>query len=162
MQILISDANVLIDMDKGGLLELMFALPFVFKVSDMLYRDELAAHHPHLPQLGLQLTELAPEGMLDAMRMAATYTGPSRYDCFCMALARQENCPLLTGDKDLRKAAEREAVVVKGTIWLVEQLVIHNQIDKARARSAYHAIKIAGSRLPWELALARLDGIDGG
>ena len=38
MQVLISDANVLIDMEAGELLELMFALPFEFKVSDMLFR----------------------------------------------------------------------------------------------------------------------------
>ncbi len=45
MQVLISDANVLIDMEDGGLLELMFSLPYQFKVSDMLYRDELETQH---------------------------------------------------------------------------------------------------------------------
>jgi len=53
MQVLISDANVLIDMEAGGLLELMFQLPFEFKVSDMLYVDELSHRHSHLLQLGL-------------------------------------------------------------------------------------------------------------
>ncbi len=97
--------------------------------------------------------------MLDAMRMAATYTGPSRYDCFCMALAKQEACPLLTGDKDLRKAAQQEAVRVMGTIWLVEQLVTHSLIDKIAAQAAYTSMKAAGSRLPWKQALQRLSQI---
>jgi len=159
MQVLISDANVLIDMEDGGLLELMFSLPYQFKVSDMLYRDELEAQHSHLLELGLQPTVLETEGMLDAMRMAATYTGPSRYDCFCMALAKQEACPLLTGDKDLRKAAQQEAVRVMGTIWLVEQLVTHSLIDKIAAQTAYTSMKAAGSRLPWKQALQRLSQI---
>ena len=116
MQVLISDANVLIDMEAGGLLELMFKLPFEFKVSDMLFADELSHQHSHLLSLGLIQAELTPEGMMEAMRMTHAYTGPSRYDCFSLALAKQECCPLLTGDKDLRRAAQQEAVLVKGTI----------------------------------------------
>lgn len=49
MQVLISDANVLIDMEVGDLLEVMFQLPFQFKVADLPYHDELSAdsrHHP--------------------------------------------------------------------------------------------------------------------
>lgn len=156
MQVLVSDANVLIDMEDGGLLELMFNLPFRFQVSDILFHEELKTQHPHLLGLGLQPTELAPEGMMDAFRMAATYAGPSRNDCLCVALAKQENCPLLTGDMALRKAAQKEAVVVMGTIWLVEQLVVHGLIDKPAAEAAYEAMKAAGSRLPWKMALQQL------
>lgn len=156
MQVLISDANVLIDMEAGGLLELMFQLSFEFKVSDMLFADELSQRHSHLMDLGLHLAELTPTGMEDAMRMTHTYPGPSRYDCFSLALARQEGCPLLTGDGDLRKAARKEAVIVKGTIWLVEQMVEQGLISPTHAQEAYHAMRDAGSRLPWEDAFKRL------
>lgn len=159
MQVLISDANVLIDLEEGQLLGLMFQLPFQFKVSDLLYHDELSQHHPNLPTLGLVLAELAPDGMADAFRMAQIYSGPSRYDCFSLALAKQEACPLLTGDGDLRKAAEHEAVIVKGTIWLVEQMIIHQLIDKDIARTAYENMRSAGSRLPWKLAMSRLQAL---
>jgi len=156
MQVLISDANVLIDMETGGLLELMFRLPFQFKVSDLLYADELSQQHSHLLSLGLVQAELAPEGMLDAMRMVQAYAGPSRYDCFSLALAKQESCPLLTGDADLRKAAAEEDVTVKGTIWIVEQLVELNLIDTQQAQMAYEQMQAAGSRLPWSDAFSRL------
>ena len=125
MQVLISDANILIDMEVGGLLEPLFALPFQFKVADLLYYDELEEQHPHLPGLGLLITELSAASMTEAVRLTSLYSSPSRYDCFALALAKQEECPLLTGDGRLRKAAEQEAVVVMGTIWLVEQMVIH-------------------------------------
>ncbi|MBV1788454.1 PIN domain-containing protein [Marinobacterium sp. D7] len=123
MQVLISDANVLIDMEAGQLLELMFQLPFQFKVSDLLYHDELSDQHAHLPGLGLVISELTADGMLDAFRMTQTYAGPSRYDCFSLALAKQENCPLLTGDGDLRQAAAQEAVIVMGTLGLWSNLL---------------------------------------
>lgn len=157
MQVLISDANVLIDMEAGGLLELMFKLPFEFKVSDMLFADELSHQHSHLLSLGLIQAELTPEGMMEAMRMTHTYAGPSRYDCFSLALAKQESCPLLTGDKDLRRAAQQEAVLVKGTIWLVEQLVIVELINTDTATVSYKSMQNAGSRLPWKDAMQGLE-----
>lgn len=159
MQVLISDANVLIDLEAGQLLELMFRLPFKFKVSDMLFHDELSNHHPHLLELGLELAELSSQSMIDAMAMTEKYAGPSRYDCFSLALAKQEACPLLTGDAALRRAAGHEAVMVKGTIWVVEQMVVQSLITKEHARSAYDDMKAVGSRLPWEVALARLDDL---
>ena len=156
MQVLISDANILIDMEVGGLLEPLFALPFQFKVADLLYYDELEEQHPHLPGLGLLITELSAASMTEAVRLTSLYSSPSRYDCFALALAKQEECPLLTGDGRLRKAAEQEAVVVMGTIWLVEQMVIHQIIDKAMAQAAYDQMEASGSRLPWKLARTQL------
>jgi hypothetical protein len=52
-QLLISDANVLFDMDAGGLLPKMFALDYTFAVPDILFEEELHAQHPELPKLGL-------------------------------------------------------------------------------------------------------------
>ena len=63
---------------------------------------------------------------------------------------------MLTGDKDLRNAAEMERVMTNGTIWVVEQLVMHQIIDKPEAKAAYDRMKANGRRLPWALALQQL------
>lgn len=157
MEVLISDANVLIDMEAGELVELMFQLPYEFKVSDMLFKDELSDQHGYLLELGLIETELTSEGMLEAQRLTGVYAKPSRYDCFCLALAKQEHCPLLTGDGDLRAAAGTEAVECRGTIWLVNELITHRLVDKYSARQAYERMREAGSRLPWEIAINALE-----
>lgn len=47
MQILISDANVIIDMEDSGLTELMFRRPYQFAVPNILYYDELEEEHPN-------------------------------------------------------------------------------------------------------------------
>jgi predicted nucleic acid-binding protein len=39
--------------------------------------------------------------MMYAMQLTGTYTQASRNDCFALALAKQEQCPLLTGDMAL-------------------------------------------------------------
>lgn len=157
MQLLISDANILIDLEEGMLLDWLFRLGFQVKVADILYEEELKANHSHLLGLGLQIGELSAAAMLDALDLVQRYRAPSRNDCFALALARQEQCPLLTGDKALRKAAESEAVVVKGTLWVVEQMVEQKLIDKARAFDAYDRMEQAGRRLPWQKARARLN-----
>ncbi|BDX04624.1 PIN domain-containing protein [Planctobacterium marinum] len=151
-QLLISDANILIDMEEGELLDVMFQLPYEFAAPDILFAEELADEHAHLPDLGLALREVSADSMMYAMQLTTRYTRASRNDCFALALAKQEQCPLLTGDMALRVAAEKEAAIVKGTIWLVSQLVVHQKIDIAQARQAYSLMKKNGRRLPWKLA----------
>ena len=41
MQLLISDANILIDMEEGELLPQMFQLPYNFSIPDILFYEEL-------------------------------------------------------------------------------------------------------------------------
>ncbi|WP_054113015.1 PIN domain-containing protein [Marinagarivorans algicola] len=156
-QLLISDANILIDMEEGGLLEAMFQLPFDFATPDILFFEELEEEHAHLPGLGLALKEVSSESMMYAMQLTGTYTQASRNDCFALALAKQEQCPLLTGDMALRKAAEKEAAIVKGTIWLVTQLVVHQKINIEQARDAYNQMQANGRRLPWAIAEQELE-----
>lgn len=156
MQLLISDTNILIDLEEGELIEQLFQLPFKFSIPDILFEEELDEQHGYLVELGLELKELSGESMFYGMELTQRYTNPSRNDCFALALAKQENCPLLTGDKALRTAAENEAVMVQGTLWVVEQLVRQELITVAQARAAYDKMKQAKRRLPWAVAEAKL------
>lgn len=160
MQLLISDANILIDLEEGELLNELFQLPYQFSVPDVLFVEELEAQHSHLLGMGLALGELNPESMVYAMELTARVSGPSRNDCFALALAKQEQCPLLSGDLALRRAAQSEAVVVMGTIWLVEQLIQHQVITIPQAKAAYERMRANARRLPWDLAMKSLENID--
>jgi hypothetical protein len=76
-------------------------------------------------------------------------------------LAGQERCPLITGDKRLRKAAEQEKVEKRGTIWILEQMLMHGVVTVERIDTATIQMRQAGSRLPWsklETMLARHRG----
>lgn len=157
MLILISDANIIIDMEEGNLIDLFFSLPHSFKVPDILYYDELEEQHSNLLSKGLTLGELSSQTLLFASRISETVTGPSRNDCFALSLAKQDECPLLTGDKALRELAVAEGVEVKGTVWVVEELINHNLINIAEAKNAYDNMRRAGRRLPWDIAFRRLE-----
>lgn len=156
MLLLISDANILIDMEVGELLEPMFRLQYQFSVPDVLFHEELADRHAHLVNKGLQAISMAAELVRQVETMAHTYTKTSRNDLFALVLAEHKQCPLLSGDKALRQAAEKVGVEVRGVLWLVEELVKTQHIDVQTARNAYKRMRLRGSRLPWDLAEQRL------
>lgn len=150
-RLLISDANIIIDMKAGDLLRLMFRFDATFAVPDLLFEEELRADDPDLPQLGLELLELHAETVAYADALIAKYRrlGASINDLLALALARQEKCPLLTGDLRLRAAAQDEGVEMHGTLWLIEQMLKGRTITVKQADTAYDRMRQARRRLPW-------------
>lgn len=157
MQLMISDANILIDMEEGGLLDLMFSLPYRFTVPNIVLERELHEMADRLTGLNIETGDVSGNWMKYAMELRAQYKKISIYDSIGIALAKQEQAPLLTGDLALRKVAQQEAVIVKGTLWLVEQLIVQEKITVQTAEASFSKMKAGGRRLPWpeiELMLA--------
>lgn len=150
MPLLISDANIIIDLSDGEILPLLFQLNHEFATSDILFQEELDGFEHDLLALGLSLFEVNSVYMSKAFELKERYSGPSRNDCMILALAMQENCTLLTGDRALRQAAETEEIAVMGTIWLVREMIIYGIISKIDAQIAFDKMKVQGSRLPWD------------
>ena len=151
-KLLISDANILIDMMVGGILEEIFLLDHEFALPDVLFYQELGKQHPDLPDKGLKILELGEAAIVDTAQLRVKHgrSGVSNNDCLALALAKQESCPLLTGDKALRQVSILEEVEVRGTVWLMGELLESGVIDVGRAESAYDAMRADGSRLPWK------------
>lgn len=151
-RLLISDANIIIDMNTGGLLRLMFRFDATFAVPDVLYEEELRTDHPELLRLGLKLLELRGDTVAYAGRLVEKYRslGASINDLVALALASQEKCPLLTGDERLRTAGKTEGIDVHGTLWLIEEMVKAGTITVKQAEAGYAKMREAGRRLPWD------------
>lgn len=151
MPLLISDSSVLIDLIDGGLIDRLFQLPAEFATPVALFIEELEDSYPDLPMKGLKLVEYDGVDWLGGIEAFKTlYRGPSDMDLLALLIAQQQGCPLITGDKKLRKAAEQEKVEVRGTLSLVEDMVVYALITVAEAEAAYRQMRLAGSRLPWE------------
>lgn len=151
-RLLISDANILIDMECGGLLDRMFAVDYEFAVLDVLFEEELAAEHPDLPAKGLRVLGLTDVGVTHATVLIANQSksGIGRIDLLALALAIQESCPLLTGDRRLRELCEDIGHEVRGTLWLVRAMHESGLLTHAQAVAAYDAMKAQGRCLPWD------------
>jgi len=137
-------------MEDCGLTQVMLGLPYQFLIPDILFYEELEESHPDLLEQGLTPLELSGESMIKAQELGSIYINPSRNDCIALAASIQEECTLLTGDKALRNAAKKEGVKIKGTIWIVEELINNGLINKQTAIRAFDIMKEAGSRLPWD------------
>ena len=149
-KLLISDANIIIDIVAGELVNAMFRLAYDFGVPDVLYADELEAQHSDILDAGLKLFELQPDSVDYANTLIEENVNlrVSVHDCMALSLAKQECCTLLTGDAKLKQLAMVENVSVRGTIWLVEQMIDIGQITVAEAEIAYGRMLKDGSRLP--------------
>lgn len=155
--IAVSDANVLIDLEVGGLIERLFCLPgTALCIPDLLFEQELRSRHAHLLRMGLALHSLTGGGVASAFELAQRHGKLSRMDLFALQLAREKRAVLLSGDKALRKVAALYHVVCHGTIWLVERMVEAGLIEPWEAEESYSRMREAGSRLPWAEATERL------
>jgi predicted nucleic acid-binding protein len=154
--LLISDSNILMDAEAGGLLAELFHLPFTFAVPDILFEEELAENFAHLVAMGLQVREMPPEMVMTAERLARLYRRIGGNDRLALALALAERVDLLTGDEWLRKAADTEGVQVRGTVWILQELVHHGRITREAALEALERMRRSGRRLPWEEARRRI------
>ena len=149
MLLLVSDANIFIDIEDGHLTSVVFRLPFEIAVPDILFELELKERHNHLLEAGLKVKSLTADSVRKTESLVVQYPHPSKIDHTALALAIQEQCPLLTGDKNLRVAAKKEGVEVHGTIWLIEQLLNRKLLEHTQAKASFDAMKAKGSRLPW-------------
>lgn len=161
MTILVSDANIFIDMEVADLTRQMFRLKESFATPDVLYHEELAENHSELPGLGLRIERLTAAAISDVERMVALHQQNSVNDLMALALAKERQWPLLSGDRRLREAAVIERVEIFGTMWLVEKLVETKTISLSHAATGFESMRHGGRRLPWtevDALLVRLSG----
>lgn len=147
--LLISDANILIDIEDGNLTSVIFRLPYEIAVPDILFELELKERHSYLLEAGLTVKGLTAASVRKTEFLSFKYSRPSLMDHSALALAVQEKCPLLTGDRNLRTAAKTEGVEVHGTVWIIEELLNHKLIEPGQAENSFNCMKAKGSRLPW-------------
>ncbi|WP_163575263.1 PIN domain-containing protein [Halomonas faecis] len=158
MLLLISDANVIIDLEAGELIEKLFELPYRFATPDVLYEEEIEPDSPHLAGWGLEVLVIGGDYIDYAVELGHRYGDePSFNDRLALALAKQESCPLLTGDQNLRVLAVREQAEVRGTIWIFTELIEFGKVSKETAHAALAMMKQRDRRLPWDKARKYID-----
>ncbi len=150
MLLLISDANILIDMESGELMGRLFRLPMQFAIPDVLYWEEIELGTPGLQAQGLQILEVTSEYVQYAFALQQKYgSALSLNDHLALALAKQEGCPLLTGDHQLKVVAQAENVSVMGTVWLLRRMIEHRLLKVDESLAALALMKAGKRRLPW-------------
>jgi len=142
-------------MEVSNLTQKMFDLPYSFAVPDILYYEELEDEHENLLSLGLKVIPMSSKTIKYMESIVPLYRKASRNDLFALALAKQEACPLVTGDNALRHAGEKEAVIIFGTLWIIDELIKFEVVTVNQAKDAFEVMKENKRRLPWSLIESR-------
>lgn len=157
MIILVSDTSVLIDLERGGLLEAAFSCGMTLVVPDLLYEKELEEENgPYLRSLGLGVSTLSPDELSAVQQLQKQKPGLSTPDCFALICATRPAHALVSGDKALRNEAKRRTVTVYGLLWLLDQMAATG-VGAAHLFAGLSAISAhRGCRLPRDEVKARL------
>jgi hypothetical protein len=165
--ILVSDTSVLIDLDRGGLLEAVFALPHGFAVPDVLYDREMQREWgERLQRLGLRVEGISQAGVSNALRYRQLRASLSVPDSFALALAKERIWLLLTGDSALRELAAGEDVECHGVLWLFERLEeagvlegqpLHDGLTKLAAHPRCRLLPVGEIRIRLERYKVRIE-----
>ena len=135
--LLVSDTSVLVDLNRGGILNALFQLPFDIGVPDVLYEAELKDWQGEaLVALGLKVLTLDGDGVALAQRYRGHEPKLSLPDAFALALAKTENHILLAGDASLRAMATMEEVEVHGVLWVMDAIEAHQTLLPAELLQA--------------------------
>ena len=103
MNALVLNTSVVVDFERGAVLETIFCLPLNYVVPSLLYRMELKAYERDaLINLGLRLEELDNEEVALAQDYWLRRRSLSVPDCYALSLAKTRSWILLSGDRELR------------------------------------------------------------
>ena len=152
-----SDTNIWIDFYEISHLDHPFRLEFEYYISKQAYKDEMLKSEEMRVDLlreGLKLTDVEPEEFVLAMEYQIKYHALTMYDAFALAIAKSRCWILLTGDKPLRTAAEKEHIECHGVIWVYDELRAAGKLTSAEYQTAIgdliRAVQNGHCRLPLE------------
>ncbi|MCC7565448.1 MAG: hypothetical protein KO206_04105 [Methanomicrobiaceae archaeon] len=142
------DANILIDLQNGGLLSRFFSLKIQLVTPDVVIEEIRGSVEIRQSYSGLRVEELQGRLVSEAISIKARHTCLSVPDVFALVLAKDLGCPMLTGDRCLRRAAEEAGISVHGILWCLNQLLQEEALDYEQAIVALEMMLQKNSRLP--------------
>jgi predicted nucleic acid-binding protein len=134
MRVVVNDANVLIDLVKLQLLPQFFALDHVFYTTDFileeLYPEQQEELQTYIVAERLKVMPFNEEELIQVAELQAQKPQLSEQDCSAVVCALMVNGDLLTSDNTLRKFATSLKMIVRGHLWVFDQLLAHGIIDR--------------------------------
>jgi len=146
--ILITDANIWIQLEDGGLTAEAFVLDDELAAPDGIVYELGPVLGPKVLDLGLRMLDTGENLDADWRDLRDRYRRPGDVDLYGLLHARLLACRLVTGDRHLREAAEAEGVAVSGLLWLLDRMVAEGVVGRRAARRSLQAIRDRGARLP--------------
>ena len=153
MKLIITDTNIFFDIISIGALPEFFSLDYdicttVFVIDEIKRSDQREAIEVFIRAKEITVIEFTAEeiGEIHGLQTNKNFKGITDKSVLWKSL--QLDCPLLTGDRKLRKEAEDQGVEVHGTIWVIRGLVDNELIDSRKGIHLLETLKRVNSSLP--------------
>jgi len=153
MRVVINDANILIDLAKLELLDVFSQLNFELHSTDFVLAELNKSQRVLIDKLILDnvLNIIKTEDIDDFNGISSLLertNGLSFEDCSVWYYSKKMNGILLTGDGKLRKQARKDEIVVKGIIYIFDELLAQGLISYAIAILRMKQLIQLNMRLP--------------
>lgn len=128
MKVVITDVSVFFDLYHLQVLPEFFALDLEIHTTDFVYNE--ITHEEQKSDFAiferskkLHIIKITPEEEDEIRKMELLRSNKSFPDRTVLWKAKQFGCALLTSDSKLRKEAEVQGLEVRGSIWVVNQII---------------------------------------
>jgi hypothetical protein len=148
--ILITDTNIWIDLENGGVLVEVFRLPYHFLIPDLAIPELIRPRWETLEVLGLRAHALPAEQLVEMVQLRHVHKNLSVIDLAAYLLAKKLEATLLTGDWRLSELAGASGLSVHGALWLLDEMVHFKALTPGQAAIALSRMLETGARLPAE------------
>ena len=99
---------------------------------------------------GIKIIEMTNDEVLETAERSGMTNRVSFNDLTTLVVAKSRGYILVTGDGNLRKIAKSENVELRGTIWLIDEMVSNNILDIGEAAIICKKLLQLKRRLPKE------------
>ncbi len=150
--LILSDANILIDLANLNLLEAFTQLNFISYTTDFVL-NELNIEQQKLigllvQQGKMQIISSDNQDILAIYQLIAKVSGLSVQDCSVWYHFKKINATMLTGDRKLRKEAESDNIVVRGILFVLDELLQQHVLNFDQALYSIKQLQQSNNRLP--------------
>lgn len=154
MEIIVNDTNIFIDLHSIELLGALCELPYDVRTVDFVIAEitdpgQSEAISALVTEGKIRVESFNSEELSEIITEHASVPGNiSITDCSVCYYARKNSATLLTGDKQLRRYAERCDVAVKGILFIFDELVANNILPPLQAADKLRRLLGINVRLP--------------
>ena len=161
MEIVVTDANIFIDLRNTGLLDRFCSMGWRvyttdFVLAELYAPDELGEKMASLiAEKKIRVAPLSPIEYAGMLRLKMK--GLSEADCSVLYYAQSNSYEVLTGDKALRKAAESMGMKVRGIFHVFDEMKDRDILTEDEYKARLKMLKSTNRRLPLQEFAKRLD-----
>ena len=151
--LVISDTNILLDLISVDMLEVFFSLPCDFSTTDFVISEiiqpaQIKAIEKFTKSKKLDVVSFGFEEIIEINDIHTNNTNnASITDCSVWYYAKKTGGRLLTGDGKLRKSAEADNVKVSGILYIFDNLVEYEILEKNKAADLLEQLMQINMRL---------------